>query len=128
MLEERQSKVLEDRFKVIRQIDEGSFGTVLMAKSKKDDEIVAIKKIKRKYCTWDECVSLREVKSLRKLNHQNIIKLMEVLKINDELFLVFEFVESNLFNLYQDYKKQVKIFFHIFVENAHCKILLFSFL
>ena len=65
---------MEDRFIVINQIDEGSFGFVLKAKSKSNDDIVAIKRIKKKYNNWDECVSLREVKSLRKLNHQNIIK------------------------------------------------------
>ena len=33
---------------------------------------------------------------------------MEVQKINDELFLVFEYVDTNLFHMYQDYKKQGK--------------------
>ena len=40
---------------------------------------MAIKRMKRKYYSWDECMSLREVKSLRKLRHPNIIKLKEVM-------------------------------------------------
>lgn len=99
---------MEDRFIIINEIDEGSFGFVLKAKHKDKDEIVAIKRIKKKYTSWDECVALREVKSQRKQNHQNIVKLQEALKAKDELFLVFEYVDSNQFNLYNDFKKQGK--------------------
>ena len=53
---------------------------------------VAIKKMKRKFYSWDECMNLREVKSLRKLNHPCIVKLKEVIRENDELFFVFEFL------------------------------------
>lgn len=40
-----------------------------------DNEVVAIKKMKQKYEDWDECIKLREVKSLRKLSHPNIVRL-----------------------------------------------------
>lgn len=53
---------------------------------------VAIKKMKRKFYSWEECMNLREVKSLRKLNHPCIVKLKEVIRENDELFFVFEFL------------------------------------
>ena len=33
--------------------------------------------MKRKFYSWDECMQLREVKSLRKLNHPNIVRLKE---------------------------------------------------
>jgi protein kinase len=49
--------------------------------------------MKQEYKTWQECIDLREVKSLRKLAHPNIIKLKEVLKIQNELYLVFEYME-----------------------------------
>lgn len=48
--------------------------------------------MKRKFYSWDECMGLREVKSLRKLNHPCIVKLKEVIRENDELFFVFEFL------------------------------------
>jgi serine/threonine protein kinase len=72
---------------------------------------------------WDECMALREVKSLRKLNHPSIVKLKEVrcaspsvwlishpmcrahlralqvIRENDELFFVFEFMERNLYEV-----------------------------
>lgn len=42
-------------------------------------------------------MKLREIASLRKLIHPNIVKLKEVIRENDELHLVFEFMEANLY-------------------------------
>lgn len=53
---------------------------------------VAIKKMKRKFYSWEECMALREVRSLRKLNHHAVVKLKEVIRENDELFFVFEYM------------------------------------
>lgn len=55
---------------------------------------VAIKKMKRKFKSWEECLALREVRSLRKLNHPSIVKLREVIRERDELFFVFEYMVS----------------------------------
>ena len=41
-------------------------------------------------------MSLREVKSLRKLNHPSVVKLKEVIRENDELFFVFEYLVSGV--------------------------------
>lgn len=60
---------------------------------------VAIKKMKKKFYSWQECMNLREVKSLRKLNHPFIVKLKEVIRENDELYFVFEYLECNLYQL-----------------------------
>jgi len=70
---------------------------VLKAENRDTKEIVAIKKMKKRYKNWEECVSLKEVKSLRRTNHPNIVKLKEVLQAKDELMLVFEFVDLNLY-------------------------------
>ena len=50
-------------------------------------------------------MNLREVKSLRKLNHPCVVKLKEVIRENDELFFVFEFLECNLYQLMKDRTK-----------------------
>merc|ERR1719408_718988 len=42
-------------------------------------------------------MKLREITSLRKLIHPNIVKLKEVIRENDELHLVFEFLDGNLY-------------------------------
>ena len=94
-----------NRYKVLKKLGDGAFGNVLKAVNKTTGEVVAIKKMKKKFSTWEECMSLREVKSLRKLAHAHIIKLKEVIRENDELFFVFEFMEGNLYQLMKSQEK-----------------------
>lgn len=49
-------------------------------------------------------MKLREVQSLKKLNHPNIVKLKEVIRENDELFFVFEFLDKNIYELTKEQK------------------------
>jgi len=79
-----------ERYKIIREIGDGTCGNVFMAYNVETNEIVAVKKMKRKFFQWEECVSLREVKALQKLIHPNIVKLKEVTMENHELFFIFE--------------------------------------
>ncbi|CAM8973214.1 unnamed protein product [Rhodiola kirilowii] len=59
----------------IGRTGDGTCGTVFKAMNLETSEIVAVKKMKRKFFVWEECINLREVKALCKLNHPNIIKL-----------------------------------------------------
>jgi len=86
-----------NRYKVMKALGDGTYGSVMRAQNKQTGEIVAIKKFKQKYRSWEECVKLREVTSLRKLIHPNIVKLKEVIRENDELHLVFEHMDNNLY-------------------------------
>lgn len=58
----------------------------------------------QEYETWEECINLRELKSLRKLTHPNIVKLKEVLRVKKQLFFVFECLEKNIYKLYETAK------------------------
>lgn len=58
--------------------------------------------MKKKFPSWDEALKLREVQSLRKLHHPNIVKLKEVIRENDELFFIFEYLEQNIYQLTKD--------------------------
>ncbi|XP_009866145.1 PREDICTED: uncharacterized protein LOC104272763, partial [Apaloderma vittatum] len=82
-----------------------TYGSVLMGKSNESGELVATKRMKRKFYSWDECMNLREVKSLKKLNHANIIKLKEVIRENDHLYFIFEYMKENLYQLMKDRNK-----------------------
>ena len=50
------------RYKVTKQLGDGTYGSVFKAFNKQTGEVVAIKKMKRKYFNWDECLALREVR------------------------------------------------------------------
>ena len=49
-------------------------------------------------------MALREIKSLRKLNHLQIVKLKEVIRVNDDLYFVFEYMEQNIYQLMKERK------------------------
>ena len=53
--------------------------------------------MKKKFYSWEECMALREIKSLRKLNHKHIVKLKEMIRLNDDLYFVFEYMEKNVY-------------------------------
>ncbi|KAG8382067.1 hypothetical protein BUALT_Bualt05G0038000 [Buddleja alternifolia] len=91
-----------ERYTVIKEVGNGTFGNVWRALSKQSGEVVAIKRMKKKYYSWEECINLREVKSLRKMSHPNIVKLKEVIRENDILYFVFEYMECNLYQLMKD--------------------------
>lgn len=66
--------------------------------------------MKRKCASWDEAMQMREVKSLRKLCHPNVIKLREVLRQpSGELCLVFDYVKRTILDLIKDRYKQQKV-------------------
>ncbi|CAN1299414.1 Cyclin-dependent kinase F-4 [Linum perenne] len=94
-----------ERYKLIKEVGDGTFGSVWRALSRHSGEVVAIKKMKKKYYSWEECVNLREVKSLRRMNHPNIVKLKEVIRENDVLYFIFEYMECNLYQLMKDRDK-----------------------
>ncbi|KAK6947320.1 Protein kinase domain [Dillenia turbinata] len=94
-----------NRFTIIKEVGDGTFGLVSRAINKETGEVVAIKKMKRKYYSWEECINLREVKSLRKMDHLNIVKLKGVFREHDILYFVFEYMEYNLYQLMKDRRK-----------------------
>ena len=69
-----------DKFQIVKNCGDGTYGTVVEAYNKTNRETVAIKKMKKKFESWDECMALREVRTLRKLNHTNVVKLKEVIR------------------------------------------------
>ena len=104
---------MED-YEMITRLGGGSFADVYKAKEKSTGEFVAIKILKKKYKKWDECIELRECKSLQILNKasynekgiDNIIKLKRIIFINKTgvLNLVFEFMEKDLLLLMKSYE------------------------
>eukprot|EP01083_Nonionella_stella_P178165 628661_1 len=88
-----------NRYQTLSVLGDGTYGSVLKAVNRHSSEIVAIKQMKRKYYSWKECIRLREVRSLKKLSHKNIIKLKEVIRENNTLYFVFEYMEQNVYEM-----------------------------
>jgi male germ cell-associated kinase len=93
-----------EKYKILKTLGDGTYGSVVKAINNTTKEEVAIKKMKKKFYSWEECMALREIKSLRKLNHSQIVKLKEVIRVNDDLYFVFEYMEQNIYQLMKDRK------------------------
>ena len=77
-------------------LGDGAFGTVIKARDKETGDFVAIKKMKQRFTSFEECLQLKEVKSLRKIKNENVMKLLSVFRENDHLYLVFELLGESL--------------------------------
>ena len=89
-----------ENYENLGTIGEGTYGVVIKARHKETGQIVAIKKFKES--DDDEQVrktSLREVRVLKQLRHDNIINLLEVFRRKGKLYLVFEYVEKTILEL-----------------------------
>ncbi|CAG5131090.1 unnamed protein product, partial [Candidula unifasciata] len=85
------------RFVNLGVIGEGSYGMVFKCLHKASGQMVAVKKVLE--IETDETVrkiAAREIRMLRLLQHENLVKLIEVFREQRELHLVFEFVDHTL--------------------------------
>jgi len=96
---------LEGKFKVIRYLGKGSYGTVFVAEELATGKQVAIKKIPRCFDNLTNAKRLlREIKILRMLSHHNVIGYRGLLCPSvpatfNSLLIVFEFVDTDLAKL-----------------------------
>lgn len=89
-----------NKYEVLGVVGEGAYSVVLKCRNKENQEIVAIKKFKES--EDDEIVrktTLREVKILRMLKHDNIVTLREAFRRKGRLYLVFEYVDRTLLEI-----------------------------
>ncbi|CAF1036459.1 unnamed protein product [Rotaria sp. Silwood1] len=110
-----------EKYKIIKQLGDGTYGSVLLAQVKDSpQEKVAIKRMKKKYYSWQECMDLREVKALQKIRHANVIKLKEVIREDNNLYMIFEYMNENLYELM---KKRDRLFPETSVRNVIFQLL-----
>nr|CAB3229339.1 cyclin-dependent kinase 1-like [Phallusia mammillata] len=88
---------LHDDYVKIEKIGEGTYGVVYKGRNKKTNQIVALKKIRLE--SEEEGVpstAIREISILKELQHPNIVSLQDVVLQENNLFLVFEFLQMDL--------------------------------
>ena len=112
-------------YEIVKKIGSGSYGAVCEATQQATGNKVAIKKLDRIFeDTVDGKRILREIHLLRRLGHNSIVKLIDVLQPEDPetfstLYLVLEFAQS-------DVKKLVKSAIHL--QLIHIKMLVYNLL
>ena len=84
-------------YEKLSKIGQGTYGVVYKAQNTQNKEIVALKKIK--FESHEEGLpssAIREIALLKELDHPYIIKLYNVLHLQQRLTLIFEFCEWDL--------------------------------
>ncbi|ESL07114.1 protein kinase [Trypanosoma rangeli SC58] len=95
-----------EHYEILNQLGDGTFGCVVKALDRRTGQLVAIKKMKQKYYSWEECVKLPEVLVMRRIHgHPNIVKMREVVRENNELFFVFEYMDGDLLGVIRKAKQ-----------------------
>lgn len=86
-----------EKYQKIEKIGEGTYGVVYKARNRLTGELVALKKIRLE--AEDEGIpstAIREISILKELQHNNIVRLHDVIHTEKKLTLVFEYLDLDL--------------------------------
>lgn len=101
-----------EEFKRLNKIEEGTYGIVFRAEDKRSKEIVALKRLKMdKEKEGFPITSLREINTLLKAQHPNVVNLKEIVVGSnmDYVYIVMEYVEHDLKTLMSSMKRSFTI-------------------
>ncbi|OJJ47191.1 hypothetical protein ASPZODRAFT_65015 [Penicilliopsis zonata CBS 506.65] len=122
---------LEERFEVIKEVGDGSFGSVALARVRtagahiaRRGTMVAIKTMKKTFDSLTPCLELREVIFLRTIpSHPHLVPALDIFldPLSRKLHICMEFMDGNLYQL-------MKARDHKCLENKHVKSILFQIL
>ncbi|KAI0137280.1 kinase-like domain-containing protein [Xylariales sp. AK1849] len=120
---------LEDRFEVLKEIGDGSFGSVVLARVRtagasvaRRGTVIAIKTMKKTFESFSPCLELREVVFLRTLPpHAHLVPALDIFldPFSRKLHIAMEYMEGNLYQL-------MKARDHKALDNGSVKSVLFQ--
>lgn len=97
-----------EEFHCLNRIEEGTYGVVYRARDKRTSEIVALKRLKmEKEKEGFPITSLREINTLLKAQHPNIVTVREIVVGSnmDKIYIVMDYVEHDLKSLMETMKQ-----------------------
>jgi len=98
-----------DFYRLVKMIGKGAFGKVFLGVHLLTGKYVAVKSIEKKYIKEESSQKriFQEVYILKKINHQNVIRLLEVFENKRYLFLVLEYAPKG--DLLKYVKKKTRL-------------------
>lgn len=116
---------IDTKYVPIKPIGRGAYGIVCSSINKETNEKVAIKKIKNAFENRvDALRTLRELKLLRHLQHENVISLKDIMmpvhkRSFKDVYLVYELMDTDLHQIIKSSQA---------LSNDHCRYFLFQLL
>jgi serine/threonine protein kinase len=87
-------------YTTLEKIGEGTFGQVFRAKLKRTGKVFALKKVRLKRVEDGIApATLRELKALQHIEHENVVRLVDTFPHGSNVVLVLEYVQSDLARL-----------------------------
>ncbi|PNH03540.1 Mitogen-activated protein kinase MMK1 [Tetrabaena socialis] len=112
---------IDEKYQPIKAIGKGAYGVVCSAKNSQTNEKVAIKKIGNAFENLtDARRTLREIKLLRHLKHENVIAVKDILKpptrdkFND-VYIIYELMDTDLHQIIRSSQPLTNEHFQYFV-------------
>eukprot|EP00741_Cyanophora_paradoxa_P015073 tig00020848_g14544.t1 len=93
---------VDERYELVKPMGNGAYGQVCSARDNVSGEMVAIKKVSKAFeDLTDAKRTLREIKILSSLNHENVVRLRGVMKpesreLYEDIYLVEDLMETDL--------------------------------
>ena len=105
-----EEETTKNDYEKISKLGSGAYGSVYKARMKKNQKIVAIKRIKIDLDTEGiPSSALREISILRNLHHENIEKILDIITTETKLYMVLEFMEFDLQSFFEKLSEEPKI-------------------
>lgn len=112
---------IDERYQPIKAIGKGAYGVVCSAKNMSSGEKIAIKKIGNAFENLtDARRTLREIKLLRHLKHENIIAVKDIMKPTskdkfNDVYLVYELMDTDLHQIIRSSQPLTNEHFQYFI-------------
>jgi len=86
---------IKDKYIIGDEIGRGGFSVVCEATRKEDGEKFAVKIVEKTLIQEDIKLLKREIEIMKKVDHVNILKLMEIFEDDENVYIVMELVDGN---------------------------------
>ncbi len=103
-------KIIADRYVIQEKLGRGGMGSVFRALDKTTGQEVALKMMHAKYADNKHAIArfVREVATMRSLDHPGIIKILDARKVDDMLFYAMEYVEGKSLRTWLQHRHQLQ--------------------
>lgn len=102
-----QGKILNNRYKIIKEIGRGGMAIVYSARDTLLERVVALKMLRPEYNSDKEFIDKfrQEARAVAKLSHPNVVSIYDIVVDKERIYLVMEIVDGkNLKNLIKERK------------------------
>lgn len=103
--------VIAERYIIKKKLGRGGMGEVFLVTDTKTNRDIALKTLHAKYSNSRQAISrfVREVQTVRQLNHPGIVKVLDARKWNDTLFYTMEYIDGKSLRLWLQQKHRLDL-------------------